>query len=147
MSKARSLLDQIENFEKETGLLAAFPEAKYAGILFKHGNEGLFLKRSSTDEDYGGSWSIAGGTIMNGEDPYQASLRECKEELGMVPDHEIKGTYVHENGYVTHLAEVKEKFEPTLNHEHESSGWFGFDQLPSPVHPGVPAAIGSFNLA
>jgi 8-oxo-dGTP pyrophosphatase MutT (NUDIX family) len=146
MSRAGKLLERLKTQEEllaSTGLI--FPESA-AGFLFKHGNEAFLVKRLPTDEDYAGNWSTVGGNIENGESPYQTATRECMEEIGVIPDHKVVNTYTHDNGYVTHLAEVNEKFKPVKLHEHSDSGWYKFDSFPQPLHPGIPAAVGSFNI-
>lgn len=122
-----------------------FPEA--AGILLKHKNEGLFLKRVKEDLDSPGAWAYQGGGISNGESPYQAAIRECMEEIGSVPSFNFVGSFQH-GKYVTHLGEVANKdFEIKLNHEHEAYGWFNFtDQLPDPLHHGVYPVLQHFGL-
>lgn len=46
-------------------------------------NEFLMQKRSSTKKNYPNLWSQTGGAVDSGETTLEATLRECKEELGI----------------------------------------------------------------
>lgn len=58
-----------------------------AGIIpffFRH-NEPRMLFMRPSDPDYGGTkFQIAKGNIDKGENPLEAALRECSEELGLI---------------------------------------------------------------
>jgi 8-oxo-dGTP pyrophosphatase MutT (NUDIX family) len=59
---------------------------KGAGILFISGmGNGLFLKRAPK-ADYPGCWGFPGGGREGDETPEQTALRECREEIGFVPE-------------------------------------------------------------
>jgi len=145
LNKAQRLLQILETNPVPTpGLI--LPEA--AGILLKHKNEGLFLKRTQNEDwDNVGSWAYTGGGINDGESPYQAALRECNEEIGCLPKFELLGEFQH-GSFVTYVGEVANKdFEVKLNHEHEMYGWYNFsDQSLSPLHPGVFPVLQHFGL-
>lgn len=146
MTRLTQLLKLLEdNPVPIPGLI--LPEAAF--IHLKHGNEGLFLKRSNEDWDSPGAWSYQGGGINNGEYPYQAALREMKEEIGVAPSFRLLGKYTSKDGKaITYLGEVADKdFEIKLNREHESYGWFNYvDQLPEPLHPEVYPTLQHFGL-
>jgi hypothetical protein len=98
---------------------------------------------------YGFNWTYPGGGIENGETPYDSAMRECREEIGFVPEHKVIGEYLHSNGYLTYLAELPTKFEDDkvkLNNESTNYGWYGYGDLPDPLHDGVTAAVDSFGL-
>jgi len=156
MNKARRLLDILED-----GLFGSpgmiFPEsAKYAGILFTCMSEGFFLHQPAecgehVTLEYGmdgiGIWTWPGGNIDNGEQPYQAALRECQEEIGFVPEHKVIDEYLHGNGYITYLASVDSKFNNVkLNNESMDYGWYSYGDLPTPTHDGVIPALDKFNI-
>lgn len=107
-----------------------------AGILFVHDGKVLLLKRSQSAQDAPGTWGFPGGGIEAGETPEVAARREYGEECGDEP-------YV---GALTPLYTSSDGFqcfgatgyaEPHLNDEHTDWGWFGFDDLPTPLHPGM----------
>lgn len=51
------------------------------------GTHVLMMKRGpqTQPECYRGSWALPGGHYEKGEDPAEASLRECREETGILP--------------------------------------------------------------
>jgi len=53
-------------------------------VLIKKKNRFLVLKRSPGDIEDAGYWDLPGGGINFGEQPFQASLREAKEEAGIL---------------------------------------------------------------
>jgi 8-oxo-dGTP pyrophosphatase MutT (NUDIX family) len=60
----------------------------------------LFIQRALIDgEAAGGLWEIPGGTIDDGETPWDAAQREFGEEVGHpLPEGEVAGTWVSPNG-------------------------------------------------
>lgn len=88
-------------------------------------------------------WCLWSGKIEKGESPIYTLLRECKEELAIeVPSHMLHpwDVYINPtNGYTfyTFISVVQEEFNPTLNHENHGYGWFKYDALPRPLHPGI----------
>ena len=60
---------------------------KAAGILFVSptGNA-LFLKRTADVPDYAGCWDFPGGGREEGETAEECAIRECREEIGFLPD-------------------------------------------------------------
>lgn len=146
MNSLNQLLSLLEdNPVPIPGLI--LPEAAF--IHFKQGNEGLFLQRSHEDWDSPGAWSYQGGSINYGEHPFDAALRECKEEIGVAPSFRLVGKYVSKDGkVVTYLGEVANKdFEIKLNHEHEMYGWSNYSsQLPEPLHPEIYPTLQYFGL-
>jgi len=59
-----------------------FPDPKVAVlVLIKQGNQVLLVQRTfKPKKDY---WTLPGGFVDAGEDPKQASKRECREETGL----------------------------------------------------------------
>jgi ADP-ribose pyrophosphatase YjhB (NUDIX family) len=98
---------------------------------------------------YGFNWTYPGGGIENGETPYDAALRECREEIGFVPTHTIVNEYIHPNGYHTFHCELLNKFDNSkikLNNESFNYGWYGYGDLPNPLHDGVGPALDAFGI-
>lgn len=106
-----------------------------AGILFVHDRRVLLLKRAESAQDAPGTWSVPGGGIEEGETPEQAARRELQEECDWTYDGPLTPLYVSSNGFQCFGA--KGYAEPALNAEHTDWGWFSFDDLPSPLHPGM----------
>jgi len=103
----------------------------------------LLLKRSLDEQNYAGYWAFPGGRVDEGEEPREAALRECREEIGFEPDDELNmEPYVEKvlplgDTHVTFRAPAQQEFTPKLNGEHTEFGWFGLRELPKPLHPGV----------
>jgi 8-oxo-dGTP pyrophosphatase MutT (NUDIX family) len=106
-----------------------------AGILFLSDvGRILFIKRSDT-----GEWAIPGGKIEFDETPEQAAIRECEEEIGIVPMSPLALLWrrmTEQVDFTTYLQNIAE-FIPTLNEEHTAFMWRRADNPPEPLHPGV----------
>jgi 8-oxo-dGTP pyrophosphatase MutT (NUDIX family) len=79
-----------------------------------------------------GSWETVHGTIESGETPVQASLRELREETGLVPERfynlsRIEGFYQHKSDELVIIpafaAFVSESAQPLLSREHDAFVW------------------------
>ncbi len=81
--------------------------------------------------------------IDGDETPKQALDRECKEEMGFVPD--VKKTYpfdIYESKdknfrYYTFVCIVEDEFLPTLNEESIGYLWINLGTWPKPMHSGA----------
>jgi 8-oxo-dGTP pyrophosphatase MutT (NUDIX family) len=70
-------------------------------------------------------------------------FRECREELGFVPDFlrlvpiekftTVDGIFA----YHTFYCSVENEFVPNLNHEHLGYAWIDSNTWPKPMHPGL----------
>lgn len=119
-----------------------------AGVLFVHreadGWRVLLQKRSQWAHE-GGTWSVSGGALDEGETPEQGALREAAEEVGEIPAHRFIGEYVFapadDWAYTTVVVEVEERFGFSANFETDAVGWFRPDEVDQlPVHAGFAAA-------
>lgn len=52
-------------------------------VVIKKGGKFLILKKSVSDKDDANHWDLPGGGIEFGEQPFEAAVRETKEEVGM----------------------------------------------------------------
>lgn len=52
-------------------------------ILIRKENKYLLLRRSSNDKENPDNWDLPGGGIDFGEQPFDAAIRESKEEAGV----------------------------------------------------------------
>lgn len=51
--------------------------------MVQKGNKFLFLRKSVHDKDDPNCWDLPGGGIEFGEQPFEAAVREAKEEAGI----------------------------------------------------------------
>jgi 8-oxo-dGTP pyrophosphatase MutT (NUDIX family) len=111
-----------------------------AGIMFVHDGH-VFLGKRGPDGDAPGTWAFPGGKIERGESPESAARRELHEEMGVAyrgPLHHLGTT---SDGFAAFGAAPGRKFsaddEAVDAREHTDTGWFPFDKLPEPLHPGI----------
>ncbi len=62
----------------KTSVIALFNEKKV-----------LILKRGSTANWMPNKWSLVGGVVDNDENPMEAIIRECIEEIGLIPENVV----------------------------------------------------------
>lgn len=120
-----------------------------AGALFvvreRDGPVAMLQKRSAMAHE-GGTWSIAGGALDEGESPLDGALREAVEEVGAIPDGwHVLGTYefapADDWSYITVVVEVDERFGSSMNFETDAVAWVRPDDVDAmPLHHGFAAA-------
>jgi 8-oxo-dGTP pyrophosphatase MutT (NUDIX family) len=101
----------------------------------------LYLMRS--DPKHPGSWGLPGGRAEPTETLLDAMNRECREEMGFVPDYfrliPLEKFTTADAGfeYHTFFCVVDQEFQPTLNSEHLGYAWIDSGTWPRPMHPGL----------
>lgn len=113
-----------------------------AGIVFTAPDgDVLLLRRSSTEQNFPGHWSLPGGKGEAGESAEQVARREATEEIGEHPDGKLdlidQRTTPTGMQFHTFRQPVETKFIPKLNDEHSGYAWAPRDMLPEPLHPAV----------
>lgn len=89
------------------------------------------------------TWSFWGGKAEQDERPVETLLRECREEIGSLPDIEKVypiHTFVSDDGkftYHTFCITVYEEFVPQVNVESAGYSWVPIDCWPQPLHRGA----------
>jgi len=101
----------------------------------------LYLMRS--DPKHPGSWGLPGGRAEPNETLLDAMNRECREEMGFVPDYfrliPLEKFTTADAGfeYHTFFCVVDQEFQPQLNDEHTGYAWIDSGTWPRPMHPGL----------
>lgn len=89
------------------------------------------------------TWALLGGMMEGDETPKDALMRECKEEMGFVPDiTKIYPFDIYESRdkafrYYTFICIVDEEFIPELNKEAVGYAWVKLGVWPKPMHEGA----------
>ena len=111
----------------------------------------LIGQRLNSDDIYPNLWELPGGKIEDGETPYDAIVREWKEELDIqikpyyhIPEREMNGILVH-----PYLIKY-ESGKPKLN-DHQKVRWITLNEIDNynftPISKKVLYIIkGSYNL-
>jgi 8-oxo-dGTP pyrophosphatase MutT (NUDIX family) len=116
------------------------------GVLIKCSKTNKLLLLLRNDGNKEEKWSFVTGGIDSGESVLDGLKREVSEEIGVDPDiikYKFIDTFDIDNNKVLHYYEglVDEEFEAKINFEHHEYGWFGIDDLPSPLFKGTKEKI------
>jgi 8-oxo-dGTP pyrophosphatase MutT (NUDIX family) len=114
-----------------------------SGALFYAKSTRRFLLLQKAHGKHEGTWSLVGGTTVQGETPWQGLQREIAEEIGSIP--EIKKTIPLETfvsndtvfNFHTYLCVIDTEFVPILSDEHIGWAWVTIDRAPKPLHQGL----------
>jgi 8-oxo-dGTP pyrophosphatase MutT (NUDIX family) len=122
-----------------------------AGLLMRHvdadGTEWFYLQARSEWVDHGGTYSVPGGALHEGEDPFDGAIREVAEELGDLPAMTHVRTHTDDHGgwgYHTVVVDVEDlNFDPESDDwEHGGGGWFTRAEMAElPLHPHFAASL------
>lgn len=117
------------------------------GVWFYSSSTGRYLYLLRDDAKHPGTWGLPGGKVEAGEALLEAIVRECREEMGSMPDytkilpidcfHSPDGRFA----YHTFFCRVDSEFQPRLNHEHLGYAWVNRGVIPRPLHPGLYATV------
>lgn len=109
------------------------PEHVVVGAALVREGRVLLCHRHPGREWFPGCWDLPGGHVEPGEDPDQAIVRACQEELGVTllnvqpPPLDLDDPSIHMSGFVSdrwHGA-----VQNLAPREHDRIGWFTRDQL------------------
>jgi ADP-ribose pyrophosphatase YjhB (NUDIX family) len=113
------------------------------GVWFYAVDTGRYLYLMRDDPKHPDTWGLPGGRIESGESLLDAMHRECREELGAMPEYlrlvplEKFTTADQHFAYHTFFCSVDTEFVPQLNHEHTGWAWLASGVWPKPMHPGL----------
>ena len=113
------------------------------GVWFYAIDTGRYLYLMRDDPKHPDTWGLPGGRMEPGETMIQAIERECREELGAMPEYirlvplEKFTTADQHFSYHTFFCSVAKEFVPELNHEHTGWAWLNSGIWPRPMHPGL----------
>lgn len=112
-----------------------------AGIILYAEDTGRYgLQQRSDSINDPGQWAAWGGGREPGETLEQCAQRELGEESGYTGP--IKLTHLASNPkYTTFIGVVPHEFEPRPDPEWKDYCWVEAGDWPSPMHPGVAAAL------
>ena len=113
------------------------------GIWFCSINTNRYLYLMRNDPKHPHTWGLPGGKCENNETLMTTIYRECREELGFMPEYiklvPIEKFTSADGGFCYHtfFCLVSEEFKPTLNEEHVGYSWIEKQIWPKPMHPGL----------
>lgn len=110
---------------------ATFTLGAFAAIFDEHGSV-LLCHRTDMD-----MWNAPGGRVDDGESPWDAVIREAKEETGLdVEVQKLHGVYAkdYENDIVFHFICKVIGGKITLNDEADQIEYFQLEDLPDNTH-------------
>lgn len=103
----------------------------------------ILLQQRSDKVSHPLTWSFWGGKSESGERPIETLLRECREEIGILPDIEKIypiHTFLSDDEHFTYntfCITVFEEFIPRTNHETAGYAWVPLHAYPRPLHRGA----------
>tara|TARA_Y100001934_G_scaffold9279_1_gene12364 strand:- start:379 stop:807 length:429 start_codon:yes stop_codon:yes gene_type:complete len=113
----------------------------FSGVMIKCGQKVLLCKRradipNTALPEY---WSVPAGYVETSEDIKTAAIRETFEEteieldatsvkfLSAYPAHGGRGIFYD------YVCEIDSELEPIIDEEHSDWGYFGADEIPTPI--------------
>ena len=103
----------------------------------------IMLQQRSKKSSHPLTWSFWGGKCHKKERPIETLLRECKEEIGILPDigkvHPINTFISNDKKFTYHAfcVTVFEEFIPSCNNESSGYAWIELHCWPKPLHRGA----------
>jgi 8-oxo-dGTP pyrophosphatase MutT (NUDIX family) len=111
-----------------------------AGLLLLDDGH-ILMQQRAPHVHHGGTWSIPGGALREGETARSGARREASEELGGLPRIRHHVTHHNDHGGWTYHTVIVDTLEPFTPGRGDGEGsrhdWFTPDQINQlPLHPG-----------
>lgn len=113
------------------------------GVWFFSVNTQRYLYLMRNDSRHPNTWGLPGGKVEPNESLLDAIERECREEMGFMPEY-VKLVPLEQFTspdslfvYHTFFCCVGTEFQPLLNSEHIGYAWIDSRTWPKPMHPGL----------
>lgn len=101
-----------------------------AVVIINQKNEILSLLRSETDDWRPLHWGLPGGHIDEGETPYEAAIRETKEECNLDINPVYAGHIMTDENYKIYLYyAIQYSGDIELSYEHSDFKWYSRERL------------------
>ena len=113
------------------------------GVWFYSTETHRYLYLMRDDPKHPGAWGLPGGKIEPGETIMDAIQRECREELGQMPEYiklaPLEKFTTADAGFAYHtfFCSLAHEFVPKLNDEHIGYAWIDSGTWPKPYAPRV----------
>lgn len=124
-----------------------------AGLLIRHtdveGTPRFLLQKRAPWVQHGGTWSVPGGALHEGEAPEAGAHREAEEEMGDLPALQHRKTHTDDHGgwaYHTVVSDSPHRFAPKGGDgESDAHSWRTADEINDmhengELHPGFAAS-------
>jgi 8-oxo-dGTP pyrophosphatase MutT (NUDIX family)/heme-degrading monooxygenase HmoA len=104
-------------------------------VFVRRGDRLLALKRSTRADAAPGVWDVVSGRVQSGEHPYDAAVRETREETGLVVTLERSPVVAYtarrldQPMQVVGFRALSERGEVTISDEHDACAWMTIDEF------------------
>ena len=113
----------------------------YSGVMIRVGKKVLLCKRRDDigDEYLPGYWSVPAGYVEQDEEIKFAAVRETYEETRIelsLDDVKFLSAYPAHGGrgvFYDYVCDIPSELEPVIDEEHSDWGYFGIDEIPTPI--------------
>lgn len=117
----------------------AGPLGRASGIIFQTSDGEILLMHRGDGGDFPRTWGLPGGHQVEGETLEYCAKREALEETGYAYTGDLRKVY--DDGQFCNYAAKVDKFPVVLCDESTGYTWCSPENMPSPLHPGMNAAM------
>lgn len=118
-------------------------------LLVIKNNKFLLLKRSESENNYGGFYGLPGGCVEENETPVDALIREVGEEMGIaIPNFKILKKYSHRDSFICVYYYNSSDFDENkivLNSEHTEFDFFTYYDITQMKNFVIPTTLRFIN--